>query len=231
MKEHELRKRIKREKIQEQMPESTRKRMDDLLDGLPEETKRSKIHRIWKNAVVFVAVLSLSTVTVFAGAKLITLGTGKLDTKHGSRQYQRSVKLNEIQKNNAKAGISRTDQGITLRIDNVGLDEGNLLLYYTVSLNKTTTAEKLEKVKKDSLQERWNLNSIWLGPQISIDGKANDEVNETGVTEAYRINNHKIKGVYRFNLTGKLKKKVKLDIKTNYLWDTKGDWSMPLAVD
>lgn len=231
MKEHELRKRIKREKIQEQMPESTRKRMDDLLDGLPEETKRSKIHRIWKNAVVFVAVLSLSTVTVFAGAKLITLGTGKLDTKHGSRQYQRSVKLNEIQKNNAKAGISRTDQGITLRIDNVGLDEGNLLLYYTVSLNKTTTAEKLEKVKKDSLQERWNLNSIWLGPQISIDGKANDEVNETGVTEAYRINSHKIKGVYRFNLTGKLKKKVKLDIKTNYLWDTKGDWSMQLAVD
>ena len=61
MKEHELRKRIKREKIQEQMPESTRKRMDDLLDGLPEETKRSKINRIWKNAVVFVAVLSLST--------------------------------------------------------------------------------------------------------------------------------------------------------------------------
>ncbi len=58
-----------------------------------------------------------------------------------------------------------------------------------MSLNKTTTAEKLEKVeKKDSLQERWNLNSIWLGPQISIDGKANDEVNETGVTEAYRIN-------------------------------------------
>lgn len=48
MKEHELRKRIKREKIQEQMPESTRKRMDDLLDGLPEETKRSKIHRTWK---------------------------------------------------------------------------------------------------------------------------------------------------------------------------------------
>lgn len=46
MKEHELRKRIKREKIQEQMPESTRKRMDDLLDGLPEETKRSKINRI-----------------------------------------------------------------------------------------------------------------------------------------------------------------------------------------
>ena len=63
MKEHELRKRIKREKIQEQMPESTRKRMDDLLDGLPEETKRSKIHRIWKNAVVFVAVLSLGFVS------------------------------------------------------------------------------------------------------------------------------------------------------------------------
>lgn len=231
MREHELRKKIKREKMQEQLPESTRRRMDDLLDGLPEATKRSKIHRIWKNAVVFAAVLSLSTVTVFAGAKLITLGTGKLDTKHGSRQYQRLVKLNEIQKNNAKAGISRTDEGITLRIDNVGLDEGNLLLYYTVSLNKTTTAEKLEKAKKDSLQERWNLNSIWLGPQILVDGKARDEVNETGVTEAYRINDRKIKGVYRFNLSGKLKKKVKLDIKTNYLWDTKGDWSMQLTVD
>lgn len=55
------------------------------------------------------------------------------------------MKLKRDSKNNAKAGISRTDQGITLRIDNVGLDEGNLLLYYTVTLNKTTTAEKLEK--------------------------------------------------------------------------------------
>ena len=100
-----------------------------------------------------------------------------------------------------------------------------------MSLNKTTTAEKLEKVKKDSLQERWNLNSIWLDHRFPLMEKQIDEVNETGVTEAYRINSHKIKGVYRFNLTGKLKKKVKLDIKTNYLWDTKGDWSMQLAVD
>ena len=46
MKEHELRKRIKREKIQEQMPESTRKRMDDLLDGLPEETAQSALEQI-----------------------------------------------------------------------------------------------------------------------------------------------------------------------------------------
>ena len=122
MREHELRKRIKREKMQEQLPESTRKMMDDLLDDLPEETKKTRFYRIWKNAIVFAAVLSISTVTVFAGAKLITLGTGKLDTKHGNRQYQRFVKLNEIQKNNAKAGISRTDQGITLRIYNVGLD-------------------------------------------------------------------------------------------------------------
>ena len=56
MREHELRKRIKREKMQEQMPESTRKRMDDLLDGLPEETKKMRFHRIWKNAIVFAAV-------------------------------------------------------------------------------------------------------------------------------------------------------------------------------
>ena len=154
-----------------------------------------------------------------------------MDTKHGSSQYRKSVKLGEIQKNNAKAGISRTDEGITLRIDNVGLDEGNLLLYYTVSLNKTTTAEKLSKVKKDSLMERWNLNSIWLGPQIAIDGKDQDEISETGVTEAYRVSNKKIKGVYRFNLSGNLKQKVKLDIKTKYLWDTKGDWSMQLTVD
>lgn len=231
MRERELRKRIKRERMQEQLPESTRRRMDALLDGLPEETKRSRIHRIWRNAVVFAAVLSLSTVTVFAGAKLITLGNGRINTKQGSREYQKSVKVNEIKKNNAKAGISKTDEGITLRIDNIGLDEGNLLLYYTVSLNKKTTALELPKVKKDSLKERWNLNSIWLGPQVMIDGKRQDEISEIGVTEAYRINNRKIKGVYRFNLSGKLKKKVKLDIKTNYLWDTKGDWSMQVTVD
>ena len=126
------------------MPESTRKRMDDLLDGLPEETKRSKIHRIWKkNAVVFVAVLSLSTVTVFAGVKIDHIRNRKNWTQNmEAGNIKRSVKLNEIQKNNAKAGISRTDQGITLRIDNVGLDEGNLLLYYTVSLNKNNDSRK-----------------------------------------------------------------------------------------
>ena len=42
MKEHELRKRIKREKIQEQMPESTRKRMDDLLDDCQKKQKEVK---------------------------------------------------------------------------------------------------------------------------------------------------------------------------------------------
>lgn len=231
MRERKLRKRIKRERMQEQLPETTRRRMDDVLNGLPEETKGIRFRRIWRNAVVFAAVLSISTVTVFAGAKLITLGNGKINTKQGSREYQKSVKVNEIKKNIAKAGISKTDEGITLRIDNIGLDEGNLLLYYTVSLNKKTTALELPKVKKDSLKERWNLNSIWLDPQIMIDGKRQDEISEIGVTEAYRINNRKIKGVYRFNLSGKLKKKVKLDIKTNYLWDTKGDWSMQVTVD
>lgn len=231
MKEFELREKIKREKVQQQIPESSRRKIDDLLEGLPEESKKMRFHRIWRNAIVFVAVLSISTVTVFAGAKLITLGTGTLNTKHGTKQYQKSVKIDEIKKNNAKAGISRTDEGITLKIDNVGLDEGNLLLYYTVSLNKKTTALELPKVKKDSLKERWNLNSIWLGPQISIDGKQEDEINETGVTECYRVNDRKVKGVYRFNLSGKLKKKVTLDIRTNYLWDTKGDWSMQLTID
>ena len=84
--------------MQEQLPESTRKMMDDLLDDLPEETKKTRFYRIWKNAIVFAAVLSISTVTVFAGAKLITLGTGKLDTKHGNRQYQRFVKLTRFKK-------------------------------------------------------------------------------------------------------------------------------------
>lgn len=231
MREHELRKRIKQEKLQEKMPESSKKKIDDLLEQLPEETKSRKIRRIWKNAVVFAAVLSISTVTVFAGAKLIKLGTGKLNTKQGTKQYQQSVKINEIRKNNAKAGISRTDQGITLKIDNIGLDEGNLLIYYTVSLNKNTTALELPKVKKDSLKERWELNNVWLSPQIKIEGKSKEEINEIGITEAYRVNNRKIKGVYRFNLSGKLKKKVKIDIETTYLWDTKGDWSMQLAVD
>ena len=46
MREHELRKRIKREKMQEQLPESTRKMMDDLLDDLPEETKKTRFYRI-----------------------------------------------------------------------------------------------------------------------------------------------------------------------------------------
>ena len=76
MREHELRKRIKREKMQEQMPESTRKRMDDLLDGLPEETKRSKIHRIWKNAPIksFCHTKLLLPLTVWI---LVTCATAK----------------------------------------------------------------------------------------------------------------------------------------------------------
>ncbi len=80
MKEHELRKGSREKKYRNRCQNQPEKGWM-ICSGLPEETKRSKIHRIWKNAVVFVAVLSLSTVTVFAGAKLITLGTGKLDNK------------------------------------------------------------------------------------------------------------------------------------------------------
>lgn len=75
-----------------------------------------------------------------------------------------------------------------------------------MSLNKTTTAEKLEKVKKIVYKSAGTLTVYGLDHRFPL-MESNDEVNETGVTEAYRINNHKIKGVYRFNLTGKLKRK------------------------
>lgn len=226
MRDHELRKRIRREKSQEQLPKVTETKINKLLEQLPEEPRGIKTRRFFRNAIVFAAVLSLSTVTVFAGAKLVTLGRGTLKSSNGTKQYRNFVRSTEIKNNNGEANISKTDKGITLTIENIGLDEGNLILYYNV-----TTKGNPIKSKKDDLKQRWNLNNIWLSPKIMINGKQDDTINETGVTEAYKVNEHKIKGIYRFNLSGKLEQKVKLEIVTNYLWEQKGDWTINLDVD
>lgn len=226
MRDHELRKRIRREKSQEQLPKATEAKINKLLEQLPEEPRGIKTRRFFRNAVVFATVLSLSTVTVFAGAKLVTLGRGTLKSSNGTKQYRNFVRSTEIKNNNGEANISKTDKGITLTIENIGLDEGNLILYYNV-----TTKGNSIKSKKDDLKQRWNLNNIWLSPQIIINGKQEDTINDTGVTEAYKVSDHKIKGIYRFNLSGKLKQKVKIDIVTKYLWNQKGDWTINLNVD
>lgn len=232
MKDHELRKRIRDEKFQARIPDSTAQKVDDILKQLPEESKSRKLGRIFRNAVVFATVLSISTVTVFAGAKLITLGRGTLSSSNGTKQYKRFVRSTEVKKNNGDVNISKTDKGLTLKIENIGLDEGNLLIYYTVTAKdiKNVTPQ-LSKTKKDDLRQRQKTNNIWLSPQIMINGKEDDQINETGITESYQVNDHQIKGIYRFNLSGRLKQKTQIKIITKYLWNKKGDWTITMNVD
>lgn len=85
MRDHELRKGIRREKVQDQLPKTTEEKINKLLEQLPEEPRGIKTRRLFRNAVVFATVLSLSTVTVFAGAKLVTLGRGTLKSSNGTK--------------------------------------------------------------------------------------------------------------------------------------------------
>lgn len=219
--EKQLRQELKNYKV----PDGYKERMKQLCDKLPEKKILSRRQvPILRFAMTVCIVFGISTVTAMAGIFLVSLGNGKIHVSDGTIPYKKIVKIEEIQENNGQVNIRKKDKGIIYQIDNVGLDQGNLIIYYTVKNNK-----KLQLPEKNLGSKEARLNEFAVNPQIILD---NREINTMPVSNiVYQKDEQTIKGVLRQNLSRKLEKRVQIEINPTMIMGIKGNWKINFIVD
>lgn len=222
--DYELKKMIQREKESYQVPEGYKRNVESILENLPETNKCQTRRWFVRQVAVYAIILTLSSVTVAAGIVLVHLGKGTIQYKNSSKKYQEVVNLKEIQKNNGQVNMTKKSDGISFTIENIGLDQGNLVIYY-----KIQTDEKMELPGSD-WETKWaRMQSILFDPQIVLDGET--LINLPSADEMYMLDEKTVRGVLRQNISKNLGQKVSLEIKPERIWDVKGDWDIQMTID
>ncbi len=177
------------------VPEGFERRMDTLLEGLPEKVSRQ--HRGFnpKRAIV-IAVAAVFVVGAGAAAvpSVLTMTQGVIEYFGEKKDSQYADKLNEFQKYNAAVGVSETRGDDTLTIDNISADDSFLNIFYTLKSTKP-----IEKLGTDADPENWRAK--WTAPIFwaEVDGK---ELDTTGsiLSEAAFTDDCTLTGMHRLPL-------------------------------
>ncbi|MDD3184363.1 MAG: DUF4179 domain-containing protein [Anaerostipes sp.] len=211
-----------------EIPQGYEERIDQLLEKLPEQTthnpNRKTGFKILKMAAMIVLTIIVSTGTVVAGVILINLGRGKLDISQGTKKFQKMVNLKEIKKNNGQVNVSTKCKDIVFKVDNIGIDQGNLIIYYTI---QTKTKRRLPGEAWESTRSR--LNQIFSNGLITIDGEEYENMPVSN--EIYQVNSKKVRGVFRQSISRHLKQRVTVDLEIKNIWDINGTWDIHLLVN
>lgn len=222
--DYELKKRIQQEKESYQVPEGYKRNVESILENLPETSKDQTRRWLVRQIAVYAIILALSSVTVAAGIALVYLGKGTIRYKNSSKKYQEIVNLKEIQENNGRVNMTKKSDGISFTIENIGLDQGNLMVYY-----KIQTDEKMELPGSD-WESKWvRIQSILFDPRIVLDGESLP--NLPSADEIYMIDTQTVRGVLRQNISKNLGQKVSVEINPERIWDVKGDWKIQMTID
>ncbi|MDO4169629.1 MAG: DUF4179 domain-containing protein [Lachnospiraceae bacterium] len=222
--DYELKKRIQQEKESYQVPEGYKRNVESILENLPETSKDQTRRWLVRQIAVYAIILALSSVTVAAGIALVHLGKGTIRYKNSSKKYQEIVNLKEIQENNGRVNMTKKSDGISFTIENIGLDRGNLMVYY-----KIQTDEKMELPGSDWESKWGRIQSILFDPRIVLDGES--LTNLPSADEIYMIDTQTVRGVLRQNISKNLGQKVSVEIKPERIWDVKGDWKIQMTID
>lgn len=190
------------------IPQGFDGRMDAILEGLPEGRRKPGPRRLrrWAVAGVLAAALCVGGVAAASGAlELIARPGGFGGTAEGFQPYS------------AEVGASVTDQGYTLTLDGIGVDEAFITLYATV------TGE--EPIPRDDRgePELWSFSLKAEGKELEFWGRDR---------ETEWVDDYTLKVMQRCPVARTLPDVVELQVYTNELfYGLSGDWSLNLLVD
>ncbi len=216
------------------VPQGFDGRMDAILEGLPEGRRKPGPRRLrrWVVAGVLAAALCVGGVAAASGAlELIARPGGFGGTAEGFQPYSAEVGASELiarpggfggtaegfQPYSAEVGASVTDQGYTLTLDGIGVDEAFITLYATV------TGE--EPIPRDDRgePELWSFSLKAEGKELEFWGRDR---------ETEWVDDYTLKVMQRCPVARTLPDVVELQVYTNELfYGLSGDWSLNLLVD
>lgn len=190
------------------IPQGFDGRMDAILEGLPEGRRKPGPRRLrrWAVAGVLAAALCVGGVAAASGAlELIARPGGFGGTAEGFQPYS------------AEVGASVTDQGYTLTLDGIGVDEAFITLYATI-----TGEEPIPRNDRGE-PELWSFS-------LKAEGKELEFWDQDRETEW--VDDYTLKVMQRCPVARALPDVVELQVYTNELfYGLSGDWSLNLLVD
>ena len=183
-------------------------RLEGLLEELPERQAARKPRRLRRTVVAaaLAAALCVGGVAAASGVmELIARPGGFGSTAEGFQPYS------------AQVGASVTDQGYTLSLDGIGVDEAFITLYATI-----TGEEPIPKTERGR-PELWKLRLRAEGKDLEFWGQ--DQ-------EIEWVDDYTLKVSQRCPVLRTLPEQVELQVYSNELfWGVFGDWSLNLLVD
>ena len=190
------------------VPEGFDGRLEGLLEELPERQAARKPRRLRRTVVAaaLAAALCVGGVAAASGVmELIARPGGFGSAAEGFQPYS------------AQVGASVTDQGYTLSLDGIGVDEAFITLYATI-----TGEEPIPKTERGR-PELWKLRLRAEGKDLEFWGQ--DQ-------EIEWVDDYTLKVSQRCPVARALPEQVKLQVYSNELfWGVFGDWSLNLLVD
>lgn len=190
------------------VPEGFDGRLEGLLEELPERQAARKPRRLRRTVVAaaLAAALCVGGVAAASGVmELIARPGGFGSTAEGFQPYS------------AQVGASVTDQGYTLSLDGIGVDEAFITLYATI-----TGEEPIPKTERGR-PELWKLRLRAEGKDLEFWGQ--DQETEW-------VDDYTLKVTQRCPVARALPEQVELQVYSNELfWGVFGDWSLNLLVD
>ena len=183
-------------------------RLEGLLEELPERQAARKPRRLRRTVVAaaLAAALCVGGVAAASGVmELIARPGGFGSAAEGFQPYS------------AQVGASVTDQGYTLSLDGIGVDEAFITLYATI-----TGEEPIPKTERGR-PELWKLRLRAEGKDLEFWGQ--DQ-------EIEWVDDYTLKVTQRCPVARALPEQVELQVYSNELfWGVFGDWSLNLLVD
>ena len=183
-------------------------RLEGRLEELPERQAARKPRRLRRTVVAaaLAAALCVGGVAAASGVmELIARPGGFGSAAEGFQPYS------------AQVGASVTDQGYTLSLDGIGVDEAFITLYATI-----TGEEPIPKTERGR-PELWKLRLRAEGKDLEFWGQ--DQ-------EIEWVDDYTLKVTQRCPVARALPEQVELQVYSNELfWGVFGDWSLNLLVD
>lgn len=205
------------------VPDGFDERIEKKLAALP--AGKSKTKTGFKVLLVATVFLVLSAVTVWASPAVQRMAQGMIAYFSPGQESAYFSLQEELQQYNSAAGVAAQDQGITLIIDNIAVDDGYINVFYTVQSNSPITI-----VGSENTPMAWRLG--WTAPLLFFQADGRDiDLPALIEQEAYLENATTLKGMERFAVVESLPDHFRLEIWTEHIFGVQGNWRVALDID
>jgi hypothetical protein len=221
--------RLLKKKAQEDtccIPENIKSSINNILYNLPDNKRYKKPMAKIACAAALIAAISGTTVLASANPAVKNMVSGIISHFDNTKDSRYIADKAKFEKFNKSVGISTEVKGIKFTVDSIATDDNFMNIFYT--LESQNSINMFPNDDEAKMFEAF-LSTPFLN--LEIDGKEAKESNHNDI-DAHFQSDKVLKVMRRFNVSQmNLPKKFNLEISTDEIFRTKGNWVIAASVD